>query len=215
MNKVQSYLDVIAGIIGGGSLTALFQSWRESKKDKTEEIFKVIDQYKEIIEQHKRQIEEHKQNVLKLEKTEDECKQRLENHEAIIDDLRTTILDLRNKIAYLETAKNDFPFPCWFKDMSHTMTWLNAAYVEQILKPNGKKESDYIGKTDIDLWGEEIGKSYQASDRKSLRYKGGIIITNEKVIVNGDDVSDSWEIVKWVRYVGDAPIGYYGVAIPT
>lgn len=214
MSKVQNYIEVIAGIIGGGSLTAMFQSWRESKKDKSDEVFRIIDQYKELIEQHKSQIEQHKLQVSKMEKAEEECKLRLEKHESIIDDLRHTIMELRNKMIQLETTNNDFPFPCWFKDMNHHMVWINPAYEELILKPNGKTEQDYIGKSDIDVWGDELGLSYQISDKKSIRHKGGVVITNEKVIIAGADMTDAWKIVKWVRYLGTTPIGYCGAAIP-
>ena len=146
-----NWIEIMGGVVGGSGLATLIQYFRDTKKDRSDEVFRVIEQYKELINQHKSQIS-------KMEKAEEECKFRLGKHENIIEELRVTIIELRNKMIQLETTNNDFPFPCWFKDMNHAMIWVNPACHEMIYKPNGFEEHDYIGKTDKEVWGEELYK---------------------------------------------------------
>ena len=125
--------------------------------------------------------------------------------------LRADLISLRNKIILLESAQNDSPLPMWLKDTDGTMLALNGAYEEMFLIPNGLKMQDYIGKTDYDIWPEEIAKQYRAHDSKV--YKSGKTFKGpERVVVNGEDVPIT--VIKYVRYSGNLKIGIAGIAIP-
>lgn len=66
--------------------------------------------------------------------------------------------------AYLSKAWNSSPIPMWIKDVYGKMVFLNDAYCAIY----GIKKSEYIGKTDLDIWPKEIALEFQALDQKVL-----------------------------------------------
>ena len=80
-----------------------------------------------------------------------------------------------------------------------------------ILIPNGKKAADYIGNSDIDVWGKEIGEAYQSHDMEVVN-SGQVWNGSEKIMIKGK--IEYWQIIKYPRYFGNSIIGIAGVAIP-
>lgn len=197
-----NYIEIIGGLLGGGGLITLFNYFRDSKKDRSEEIFKVLDEYKEM--------------VVSLRNTEAMCKQELKKHEDRINELMHMLQELRSQFILLESASNDLPFPMWLKDVNSKMLFVNVEYEKTFLVPMGKKASDYIGSFDYDIWSKEVADSYVASDKKTLKLKGqSSIITGDIIIIDGKDLSEEWVVIKFLRYVGASVVGIGGIAIPT
>lgn len=126
-------------------------------------------------------------------------------------ELELEVRELRNKILLLESAHNNSPLPTWLKDTDGTMLALNQACEELFLKPNGIKIENYIGSTDYAVWPKEIAREYEKNDLFVLRTKEDFVGT-ETVLINGEKTQ--WRIIKYIRYIGNLPIGVAGKAIP-
>ena len=120
------------------------------------------------------------------------------------------LTELKFQLIQLESADFDMPFPRWIKDHEGKMLKLNKSYEQIFLTPNGKKMMDYIGKTDVDIWGEEIGKMYQENDQWVMKNKK-VWRGTEKVNIDGK-ISDC-KIVKYPFFAGGTIIGVAGVGI--
>jgi len=120
------------------------------------------------------------------------------------------IHDLSNKLQLMESAHQDLPLPQWLKDGNGTMLALNGAYEEKFLIPNGLVREDYVGRTDRQVWGDEIGRQYQTHDR--------IVISKKEPVHSIETVKigehhNKWQIYKYPRFAGNALIGVGGIAI--
>lgn len=196
-----NWYEIAISITGGGALVKIFDFVRDTKKDSSEEIFKVLDEYKNML------------NNMKL--VDIDNKSMIAKNTTQIEELNIVISDLRSKVILLETASHDLPFPMWLKDMEFKMLYLNHEYEKLFLKPNGITTVDYIGKTDFDVWSVEIAESYMRSDKETIKSKNGVYIaTNEIIIVGENNISEKYRVIKYLRYVGKIAIGIGGVAIP-
>ncbi len=196
---LDNYIEIIAGALSGGTLATIFQVWRERNKDRSDEIFKVLDEYKAIITE--------------LRDVETQCKTLLSTHSEKINMLQTTITELRSKIILLESASNDLPFPMWLKDVDSKMLYLNNEYERLFLIPNGKTAKDYIGRYDHEVWSKEIADEFTANDRRVLASKSGTYVFTETIKVNGAELTNKYKVVKYLRYVGKTVVGIGGMAI--
>lgn len=120
--------------------------------------------------------------------------------------------DLRVKVIHMEAANNDLPFPMWLKDMSGKMMYVNPEYERAFLEPMGKTAKDYIGKTDYDIWPQDVAANYMSHDRAAQ--KKGLWVGNENITIDGSDVSADWKVIKYLRYAGKLPLGVSGMAVP-
>lgn len=200
MVKQVNYIEIISGIIGGGTLATVFQTWRERNKDKSDEVFKILDTYKEMITD--------------LRNVENQCKTLLDSHAVKISELQETISELHAKIILMESASNDLPFPMWLKDIDGRMLYLNAEYEIAFLKPNGKTAKDYIGHYDYDVWDKDVADLFRKNDKMLLTLKNNSSWVVEPIMIGGIDATSQWKILKYIRFVGKTPIGIGGIAIP-
>ena len=127
---------------------------------------------------------------------------------------RSTSAELKNKIVLLESAHYDLPFPQWLKNTSFEMLSVNQAYEDVFLRPAGLRATDYIGKTDFDIWPDEVARKFVENDKKAMEGKGEYWSGIEPLWVKDNDVSKLWVIYKYPRYFGKVCIGIAGVAIP-
>lgn len=102
----------------------------------------------------------------------------------------------------------DSPFPAWRKDARGRMVWLSKSYIKNYLQPNGLEEEDYLGKTDIEVWGEEIGGEYYRNDREMVA-RNEMIVVKENIKGNGQHV-----IIKWPSYGRENQIYINGMSFP-
>lgn len=186
----------IAGIVGisGKYGIDFFKNKRQSKRIDFDTILKRLD----------REIGELKEERVTREKERYEMQTR-------IFQLENQLIALRNKIILLESAHMDSPLPMWLKDTDGTMLALNKPYETLILKPIGKTTEDYIGKNDLEFWGDTIGKIYMDNDEWVMENKKvwkGI----EPLRIKGK--MDEIVVFKYPRYSSKILIGTAGIAVP-
>lgn len=195
---------IIAAVLSGGTVAGVITAWfnYRAKYDTNQS-----DSYKYTID------------FLK----EDNERLRVDNSELHLDivrlkervtSLERTVTKYEHKIMLLESTHNYSPFPTWLKDMDGIMLSLNDAYEKVFLIPNGLSRSDYVGKNDIEVWGEEIGNRYMDNDQKALRSNNKVWVGTEPIKI-GDDITEAeWQIIKYIRYAAGIKIGFAGKAIP-
>jgi hypothetical protein len=76
------------------------------------------------------------------------------------------------------------------------------------------RASDYIHRTDYQVWPKHVADSYAIGDDFARKNKGKYFKGEEVILVDGDDVSDQWRIVKYGRFVNNVCVGIVGMAIP-
>ena len=85
-----------------------------------------------------------------------------------------------DQLGFLGAAFDACPFPMWIKsvqaDGSYRMARVNRAF-EQIVGVSG---AAYFAKTDIEIWGEEVGNLSIATDR--LAHEGGHTVESSPII---------------------------------
>lgn len=182
--NMTEYLTILAGILGGGFAVKLLEYFRESGKNRNET-------YKDLL--------------IRVEAELKEIKEENKIMRAEVDTLKEKNNHLENQIILMQSADNLYPFPMWLKSPNGTMLVINDEYVHIF----NIKKSDYIGKTDVDVWGEEVGREYWNNDLKILKGKK-LYVGMEKVPAGNGD----WMIVKFPLKVGDIVIGLKGYAIP-
>ncbi|MEM6398399.1 MAG: PAS domain-containing protein [Bacteroidota bacterium] len=101
-----------------------------------------------------------------------QCRQELESYQE-------ELVKFRSRIMLLESGTSDLPVPMWIKGVGTyeepgVMLSLNPAYENVYLRPFGKTAQDYIGNTDADVWGDDLGRRYWANDMQ--------VITTGKII---------------------------------
>lgn len=121
---------------------------------------------------------------------------------------------LQTKLILLETAHQDLPFPQWLKNTDGTMLALNKAYEDMFLVPNGFTANDYIGKTDFDIWPEDVAIIYQRNDHKIKTKSKRYYIGEEPIHIKGSDISEDWKVIKYGRFIHNTCVGVAGIAMP-
>lgn len=124
------------------------------------------------------------------------------NLKGLIENLNISLIRKENEFTMFSSSKYNYPFPFWIKNTDGTMMYINKAY-EKAFNIN---KAYYVGKKDIEVWGEEKSAIYRASDleaRNSLeRYK---IFNNE---------TENWTVIKWSNKIGDVVVADYGCCFP-
>jgi PAS domain S-box-containing protein len=65
----------------------------------------------------------------------------------------------------LDTAVTGFASPCFIKDLSGEYVYINKSAADLA----GLLPAEFIGRSDIDIFGPELGKIYSAKDQSVLR----------------------------------------------
>jgi hypothetical protein len=92
------------------------------------------------------------------------------------------------------------------------MEYLNLQYEEVFLKPFGLEISDYLGKTDYDIWPKEIADAFRLHDREVFERK--IVYNGREKIPDTLGKITEWRVIKYVRWAGPIPVGIAGIAFP-
>jgi PAS domain S-box-containing protein len=72
--------------------------------------------------------------------------------------------ELRQQTHYLRTLIDGFPFWVWLKDTESRYLAVNRVNAES----SGRSVEEIIGKTDLDIWPQELAQSYRADDREVM-----------------------------------------------
>lgn len=183
--------DTILGAIGGGSIVQLLNFGLNSRKQRSSELEKAY----EII---------HKDNE-RLRADNDSQKERLELVEKELYMMR-----------HMSSAINIIPFPQCSKDVDGRMVWLNPMFEMAFLSPLGRNEREFLGKKDIDFWGESIGGTYTGNDSQVTTKKKSIKFIEPVLQPNGE--VDDWLVVKSPTFSDDQKTILFGtraIFIPT
>ena len=105
-------------------------------------------------------------------------------------------------VSLLEATSWDLPFPYWLKDMQYKMLYINSQY-QKVFCINAV---DYIGKRDIDVWGEDTAGKFRENDQK--------VIDSDKEYIIDENELDGYVVIKWKRRAGNIIIGIAGMCIP-
>lgn len=123
--------------------------------------------------------------------------------------------------AYTKTPNGTFELfylnpriPAWKKDNSGILTYISDGYESLFLKPINKKKEDYLGLTDVQFWGEPLGKSFRKNDARALISSDFWIgVVPMKIDENGRELN--FTIIKWKEFDRKGIIqGVSGMAIP-
>lgn len=195
------YIEIISAAIGGGFLTKLFDYLMNLRKAESDDFDTIVAQWQKDNERLREENKEH-------ERRQNELYKKIAEHEKKLSALNA-------KLLVMESSYMHIPLPSWLKDIDGTMLAVNDAYEIYFLIPNGYTKSDYVGKTDSDVWPENIAKQFIESDIKTMQSEKKIWYGKEQIVVKGVDVSDNWRVLKYVRYAGNIAVGVAGIAIPT
>ena len=103
--------------------------------------------------------------------------------------------------------------PCWKKDVDGRLTYISPGYERTFLQGFGKSIEDYLGKTDVEFWGEEIGSIYRKNDLKAF-YEHELWIGVVPCDIHPGLTVD-FNIIKWKEYTAQGVyFGIAGLAIP-
>lgn len=154
-------------------------------------------------------LNEFRLEVMRLREVEASCNQAFLKHSKEIS-------SLQNRLIMLESATMDSPFPMWLKsvgtkDKPGVMLVLNSAYERRFLLPLGRIAENYVGKTDAEFWGKEIGNQYWEIDKKVIS-TGLVIDTYEPSPITKEG---RIRVVKYPRLFNRQIVGIAGIAIPS
>ena len=192
-------LQNVLSFLGGGVLLGILTWIISNRKDKREGLQQVIDNYKD---DNKRLRDEFSELKKAFEKEKGE-----RNHIEL--QLRSEVMQLRNKLLIMESAHLDLPVPEWLKDVDGTMLAINKAYENIFLESMEKESSDYIGKQDSAVWDKATADMFQQHDRIVIRTKKPY---QTQETLNMGTHLEEWEILRYPRYSGKTLIGVGGIA---
>lgn len=83
--------------------------------------------------------------------------------------LEEDMRQLKNQLLLLQISLPELPIPMWTKSDTGVFLAVNKAFETIYLDPIGKKAEECIGKTDVEVWGIEIGSIYQRHDLSAMK----------------------------------------------
>ena len=193
------YIEIISAAVGGGFLTKLFDYLMNLRKAESDDFDTIVAQWQQDNERLRQENKEHKDR-------QDELYKKIAEHEKKLSALNA-------KLLVMESSYMHIPLPSWLKDIDGTMLAVNDAYEMYFLIPNGFVKSDYIGKTDSDVWPENVAQEFIGNDILTLQSEKKIWFGKETILIKDVDVSDNWRVLKYVRYAGNIAVGIAGIAI--
>lgn len=106
------------------------------------------------------------------------------------------------------------PLPAWRKNENGVVVFANDACIKTFFTTKDGVFIDPVGKTDFDSWPEDLAREFWSHDLIA-RETGRPWAGKERIIRDGNDVSDRWKIVKYGLYddYGNAS-GSAGFAVP-
>lgn len=190
-------ITIIVTFLSVGGIEGVSTYLLSSKADDRDNFQIIIDIQRDEISKCKIRLDESTKNL-------ESC--RVQNHA-----LRNMISDLESKRTLVEAASLEGPYPEWIKSTNGTMLFINKSYEDVFLIPEGKKISDYLGKTDFDVWPENIAKIYSDNDNEVILTKS-VIEFGETVSIGGKKININ--VSKWPVMIGDLVVGVRGMVYP-
>lgn len=200
MDNTPVWLTILLAVIASGVLNVIFTWVLNRGKESRASLQSFID----VLNQDNAQLRV-REDKLQTDLDEYKAANELEKRNMLSD-----LADLRSTVQLLQSTTQSAPVAMWLKNMKLEMLSLNQAYEDLFLMPRGLSRRDYIGKTDVDVWPEEIAKAFQKNDYSVIR-TGKTLYAIEKVITN-DGLEVDCYVVKFVRWAGPVKVGIAGIA---
>lgn len=207
---MDNILATVVGGVGGAVVTQLANIIINNRKSKSDERIS----YNELKSQDYKTLLTSYENLYNNERVAKE--EAILNTKILVEelqDIKRDMYSMKSKLLLFENTHFTIPFPMWIKDMSGIMLTVNKAYEDQFLKPLGKEAIDYIGKNDIEFWGEEIGKQYQENDHEAYMNPNSLYVGYEDLLLPSGKTTKI-KVVKYIQYSGNTAVGKTGISIP-
>ena len=114
-----------------------------------------------------------------------------------VEVLRGELNEKERLLTLLESSSWDSPFSYWLKDTKGNYVYVNRSFEVE------NKIRDVLGKTDIELFGDELGGLYRGHDK-------ALLDSNEDYMIFTDELHGKI-IYKWKRRAGNVVIGVAGL----
>lgn len=143
--------------------------------------------------------------VNRLEKDRDEAREE-------ITALREQVMVLTARVAHLEVlSMHELPVPIWSVDRECRVQWVSQAFCAQVLNYMSLTESEVIGRTSRELWGDTIEAVIDHLHKASMRSPRGQAVAHN-IKIKG--VRGEWSFYKFMIKRGAVFAGWYGMVIP-
>lgn len=195
MTLYEIIVPISTALLGGG-MGAYFTFRLGGRKQDQSDFTTLVKEYKEL-------YDVSKQELSFLKKEVDHLRMRFNKKDKEVS-------ELRNQLMIFESSHADVPVPLWLKDVNGTMLFLNQEYESLLLHPVGKTMDDYIGKTDIEVWGKETGDKFLRNDNEVIRKRKPVEFTE---IWKGNDCVYEGRVIKYPRFLGKTVIGVGGIIL--
>ena len=197
MNTLSMIITAIATLIGG-AFGAYLNNRLGHRKQNEIEFSTLVREYKALVDGYRVDFDSLKQKVAMIE--------------AQLMDKDREIVQLRNQLMVFESSHSDVPIPMWLKDTSGVMLFVNNEFERVILQPLNKSAKDYIGYTDTDVWGDEMGDSLNSNDKRVMRNRR--VTQFQECWAGADGTIWCGKVIKYPRFLnGKTVIGIGGIII--
>lgn len=194
----------MAAVLASNVLSVIVSKYFSRKKESVKIDAMASEEWKSLYSEIQKERTELKKAIEKTQEREIECQRQLSIHQIEIETLKADVRLFRS-------FRQALPIAWWVKDINGKMVELSDEYERVYLIPNGLKREDYIGKTDIEMWGEKIGRMYMAADNEVIQ-RGATVKVYEIVDINGDTIKVRSE--KSPIIFGEIVWGTMGFCIP-
>jgi len=133
--------------------------------------------------------------------------QQLENISGQLDFIAEARVNSRD---FMVCFVENLPFPCWIKAIDGTMMFISPAY--QALYE--VKVDEYVGKKDVDVWGEKVAELFKKNDDKVIA--GGTVEYTVELVPNRhnpDKIANHCILAKFPIYDGPDIVAVGGIII--
>lgn len=200
----EQLLRLIVGAITGGGLVSLLQWYLSLRKAKLSERQYDQSEYQAIIGEMRQERERMGGEIEALRQIE----KRLSHQ---ITALQLEMSELRNRLALMVGTNMNLPVAMWIKSPDGRMVFLNDTYERLFLMPIGRRKEEYLGQTDREFWGEEIGKIYEDNDRLADTAVSGLWRIEPYLLHNGEQGEAI--VLKFAHKLGEYSLYRVGIAI--
>jgi hypothetical protein len=125
--------------------------------------------------------------------------------------LRREVRAWERRVAQLEISSGESPLPSWELGADRRYISVNQAYVREMLAPIEKEAADALGRTNAEIWGEDIGNKLDYLDLKAVKAENKTSIA-EGVVFHPE--TGGWLVIKRQRIIAGRVFGMYGTAVP-
>ena len=145
----------------------------------------------------------------RLEKDNERLREREEEIEKEIDDLKAKFTLLQEKLIILEQAHHNLPIPQWIKSKEGVILSMNSHCHKIFIEPEGFSRLEAIGLTDRDIFNSDTADIIEANDN-AVKEKKKSIKSVERLLIGGE--WQSWAVTRYPIIQDGTLIALGGIA---